>query len=817
MLRRWLGASVRERPVEMSGFNSRPWLPAFVAAACVFILCASPAARAAADTPAAVAAAPTPAEARDPKLAEWERLLYSRDPQQRASAAGLLLASKDRRALGVLTRVLEAKEHPPTRISILKALEVNRDDRAIVQVLGCVAADEPGVRGAARATLVRLNSKVAIERMVGTLSDAGVPRVTRIAVADAMAAMREFSAVPALIQLLSDPDAQVRQAAEASLVKITVQPLGANAEAWQRWWDINKSKSREWLLEEIIAQQDKEIHRLRGELVSRWIHYLRNASNGNTASYVEALHSGLPDVQIFAANALARLKPEGVVAEFLREVDHSHPGVRRAVVTALGQMGSEAAIDALLKKLDDADPQVRVGAANALGVLKAASAVQPLIKVLAGIKDEKLCVAAAKALGEVGDAAAVEPLMTAVSNAARSKELREEAAIALGKLKDKRARAVLVRALKDVADRVRWAAADSLGRLGLPEAVPALGEAVTGDTNAQVREAAAVALGRIGRDDGVPALLRALRDPEKRVADQALAAALRIGGDRVDFIATWGNSLLQNGQFDSAIRFANEALKELGHREAVKQGQLNPLREIVANAHFQCEHWPDARRSYLLLIQATPANGANLDTYFTQAAVSTEKLKDYPGLLEIYKTARKRVPTKAEIWWAGTERVLKGLVDGEKCDVALKAITDIEKNEPGMGGEARKTRILILKKACAREEGKGPATGVDLAALIASFARDEETRKAVVGVILGIGGPAVPALIDHGLKGDDPLVQNTAIDTLERITKHPFGITKGMTAERRATAIKVWLSWWEKEGKQAAAVKKEEPKPAPKP
>jgi HEAT repeat protein len=82
--------------------------------------------------------------------------------------------------------------------------------------------------------------------------------------------------------------------------------------------------------------------------------------------------------------------------------------------------------------------------------------------------------------------------------------------------------------------KVRWAAADALGRIGpgAKAAVPALLEALQ-DEQASLRALAAQALGEIGREGGaraaVPALIKGLRDPERQARRQAAWALAKLG------------------------------------------------------------------------------------------------------------------------------------------------------------------------------------------------------------------------------------------------------------------------------------------------
>jgi HEAT repeat protein len=76
---------------------------------------------------------------------------------------------------------------------------------------------------------------------------------------------------------------------------------------------------------------------------------------------------------------------------------------------------------------------------------------------------------------------------------------------ALGKLGDPQAVPALIQALGDSDSAVRAAAAEALGAIGDPQAVPALIQAL-GDSDCDVRRAAAEALGKLGDPQAVPPL-----------------------------------------------------------------------------------------------------------------------------------------------------------------------------------------------------------------------------------------------------------------------------------------------------------------------
>jgi cyclophilin family peptidyl-prolyl cis-trans isomerase/HEAT repeat protein len=82
----------------------------------------------------------------------------------------------------------------------------------------------------------------------------------------------------------------------------------------------------------------------------------------------------------------------------------------------------------------------------------------------------------------------------------------------------------LIRLLEDGEARIRRRAAIAVGRVGLPEAVPALVRLLQTDANVEVRQMAAFGLGLIGDQSAVEPLRAAVADPVALVAGRAAEA-----------------------------------------------------------------------------------------------------------------------------------------------------------------------------------------------------------------------------------------------------------------------------------------------------
>jgi HEAT repeat protein len=173
----------------------------------------------------------------------------------------------------------------------------------------------------------------------------------------------------------------------------------------------------------------------------------------------------------------------------LETFKHPSPGEQAAI--ALASMGPTA-YPPLTNQLDNANATVRRNAAWAIGELtrmpprERDSAVPQLITLLSD-SDEWVRMAAARALGEVRNLTAVPKLIATLSDA--DWHVRELAVWALSELKDERAVTALCNVLlSDTRVEVRRGAAEALGEIRSPAALPSLKQALNdADVNARAR------------------------------------------------------------------------------------------------------------------------------------------------------------------------------------------------------------------------------------------------------------------------------------------------------------------------------------------
>jgi HEAT repeat protein len=187
------------------------------------------------------------------------------------------------------------------------------------------------------------------------------------------------------------------------------------------------------------------------------------------------------EVRMTAVDALVKIDGKRFVGVFIDGLRDPHPYVRQHAAMALDMIADRKAIPALLTALDDKS-QSDIGAnhrglvlgsvAHALQHYRDEHVVQALIKLLREDKGNEGAANAAIALGRIGDKRAVEPLLSVLEHSVNY--LRAHVAEGLGLLGDKRATMPLVAVLQDEDDIVRMHVVEALGRIKDERAVEAL-------------------------------------------------------------------------------------------------------------------------------------------------------------------------------------------------------------------------------------------------------------------------------------------------------------------------------------------------------
>ena len=188
--------------------------------------------------------------------------------------------------------------------------------------------------------------------------------------------------------------------------------------------------------------------------------------------------------------------------------DYQAERARIRAVEDLSGRNDEAALSALLDAARDDSWRVRERAVRLLTLFRPEDLVRSVRETVEGVREPAVRNAAMDALVRQGDGA-LDRVVTLLAH--ESWELRLHGAVVLGNIRSSRAVEPLARLLNDSAENVVHAAAESLGSIGDPRAVPYLVE-VLRTQEFWSQYPTVVALGRIGHHSATEPLLDYIQD-----------------------------------------------------------------------------------------------------------------------------------------------------------------------------------------------------------------------------------------------------------------------------------------------------------------
>jgi HEAT repeat protein len=343
--------------------------------------------------------------------------------------------------------------------------------------------------------------------------------------ASALGQLGDPKAVPALLQKLKDrsEDTEVLQAAALSIGKIgdlnTIPDLLDT-------YEIIGNRAAEAIHEaigEILGRtapdddESREIFSRAVDMLVRTVQDRRKRDSERIAAVralgesrdpkaipflVGTLHDPRTEVARAAAFALRHFDDPQVIHALTKAATNKKiaEGIREAAVMSLGNIGNPNAVDTLIQILEDRseDGSLRTEAARALGRIGDPKAIEPLIRTLHNEWHKTMVdlrKAIIDALGAFRDPRVIDALVNAL---ARDEDTARAAAEMLKKLRDRRAVERLTRLVagdvEDAREHERELAADVLGALGDPRAIPALAKALHDDYSERLPKYAAQSL-----------------------------------------------------------------------------------------------------------------------------------------------------------------------------------------------------------------------------------------------------------------------------------------------------------------------------------
>ncbi len=475
------------------------------------------------------------------------------------------------------------------RLSAAEAIGRTGTVKAAKALLSAMGSRNRQVKQVATEALRNLGGAAA-ETLVSFVGDSKQPLDERRRAMPLLVRIKDDRATEALIQLLDDPDDQIRAEAAAALAQES-DPKVAQA---------------------MLPLVTDKVARIRRAAVQR-LGREKDASAKVGKALMRALDDPDPDVRAMAAAGLGNVGYKPAVDKLIQIIETTDTSENEDLTSvvlrsaeSLGKLGNKKAVKPLMHLLNGTPHKwTRAAAARALGRLQAEESKELLALQLKKL-DWHSGPAAAWALGEFNDPAYIDVLastldqkrhMDKLKDASKAKRERDSfilmghfgkpAIAALGKIEDPRAVEALMKVLREMSVEFKREAVKALINQG-ERAIPQLAEALN-DEDRDYREAASQVLWGIG-EPAVPALIRTARDGSSGAKLVAIGA---LGGmqaeDAVDVLiedlqdedenvraaAAWALGQIQTGK---AIDPLTRAMDDPSSK--VQSAAENALRQI---------------------------------------------------------------------------------------------------------------------------------------------------------------------------------------------------------------------------------------------
>ena len=543
--------------------------------------------------------------------------------------------------------------------------------------------------------------------------------ITKVGVIGSLGFREDKEAVPELVRLLKDPDAEVAGAAAAALGRIGTPEAARALGAFRT--DAPESL-RTVAAEASLAAAER---------------LLRQGRQEDAARIYETLQA--PEwprhVRLGAFVGLLTARPGEAPDRVVRAITGDDPilgSVAVANVTALKDKdpatGATVA-ERLASELPKASDEVQALLIGALADCGEASALPAVVKAAAGPNPE-VRLAAVKALGKIGDATSVETLSKTVVEGKSDAE-KEAAANSLERLRGEGVNAALLACMKATPADARPALIDALVARNATDAASGLLQEAAGP-DAQVRAAAFKALGRLAGPNDLPVLLKLLvelqGDAGRGEAERAVVQVSRKIADE----SARADAALMALQATGATSAKCSLLRVLGGIagaeafDAVRRALKDEAPEVRDAAVRALADWPDDQALDALLGELRTTDSPTHRVLILRGCVRLLGLGTRPATerLTIHEELMKAAQRPED-----RKLVLAGLAD--VADPAALKMVEPCLEDPEIKVEAERAMLKIASGIA----GSAPAAAKETASKLRAESGSEEVRKEAARII----------------------------------------------------------------------------------
>ena len=383
-----------------------------------------------------------------------ELLADKKQPQLQAQAAYSILQQQTPLATETVRQYLRDPRNVEVFTAFAGAIKLRRDGRFSDELIDALSIELNIVRQAACEALGASADGKAAFKLKQIAENSSQEESLRIQAMAALGKTGRKNAAETLLNLLADAKPSIRMASRSALAEIVGEDLGRDHAAWQVWFDERKNLSPEAWLEERLAQRNARLTRLDGELDSlrtrnRTLYqqiYVRLGPTEKIPFFQGLLDHEDPAVRILLAGWLSEAmneesfrKPAGeMLLNFSRDTVEE---VRRQAVLGMGRCNDKACLDRLLLIIQSDQIAVRAAAARSLAMqAKGNDGAARMVLVLPALQNAladpalEVVVEAAEDLGSLGVPAAV-PLLAGLLRH-KAVAVRKTAAQALERISD---------------------------------------------------------------------------------------------------------------------------------------------------------------------------------------------------------------------------------------------------------------------------------------------------------------------------------------------------------------------------------------------